>query len=370
MHVKSIVTAAVLIFADASDGEELVKIHSEKLDVTTFVTEIKSSATSSVTVLKEGVDSYWLVEGPEVASATPITLRDECLQNSNSFEHFQLVNSELVLFSPTHTLIYDTVNDEVTSCTALARPLASPFNYWSPKHQTRISGARIVEVTGEPQDSAESNAHPHAAQTALAISCDQNQYVTAGFHDQSLKLWSLKHSELLSENTLGRWYSSRKITDAAFLGDQLFVASSKGKIEARSPTTGEVLWHTKPCRSFPHFLPEGNRSASSQHLFYRCSDEPEFGYIHRVSVSWKSVALDVEGQSSVPDNAVKLGDDLTAFSFRDGTIELFSLKTAQRLQTLLPSSADRNPRLMAYNTDQKKLYVVSDGTQLEIFGAK
>lgn len=368
MHIKSMIVAALLIFANASDGKELVKIHSEKLGTTTFVAEIKSSATSSVTVLKEGVDSYWLIDGAEEGtSASPIAITNKCLQASKPFEYFQLEDSDLILFSATHTLIYDTASDKVATCHALASPLASPFNYWSSEHRVRISGMRVVEGADESQNPLESEIQPHAAQTALAISCSENQYVTAGFHDQSLRLWSLRSGELLSENTLGRWYSSRKITDAAFLDDQLFVASSQGKIEARNSTSGEVLWHKKPCRSFPHFLPENNHSASSQYLFYRCSEESEFGYIQPITDSWKAVKMNAKGQNSALVAAIKLNDGLAVFSFRDGAVLLLSMQTGQIVQTVLPALPDQTPRLMAYNADQQKLYVVSEGTQLDIF---
>lgn len=207
-------------------------------------------------------------------------------------------------------------------------------------------------------------------QSGLVLLSD-SRYVTSGYEDQALRIWSLPEGELMQEWTLGKWYSSRKIYHIAVVQGRLLVASAGGRIEERSLQSGEVLWSTRPCRggaaSFhysSHYRNLGSEFSRPTHsintqgdIHYICGKK--IGTIWRSENAWHHQALDE--LSGLPGNVINMevlsGTHLIVIVGEDGSVHVVDRKQQRVVQTL-KSVARGNVNAVTYIPAIKQLLVI------------
>ncbi|WP_157209799.1 hypothetical protein [Marinimicrobium agarilyticum] len=369
LDVKTLVGLVLAAFASASFGCEIEKLYSQKLDFNQVATTLKSSDTAPVVLVEEGVGSYWLInpgsgEGEGDVSITPVDLKGE---SGRVFEHSQWRGARVAFFSPEETIVYDVKENAVVSRLGVDQSGRSDYHYWLGQGRGRISGTELLD--GKSADEIEPEEPPHTPQTALAVAEKEGVYFTAGYHDQTVKKWSLDTGRLLDSWTLGRWYSSRKITDLRLVGDQLLAASSRGKVEALSTGDATVEWSASLCEDAPYFLPVGIGGQAEGGVFYRCEGEPAYGYLHKEGGSWVHTPMhSATGVSAVLVAAVSLPDEEKAiFAFENGLVAAVDRQTGQLEQELSPALSENIPSLIAYNAAQRQIFVVSEGDTLSVY---
>lgn len=371
--MRSIITLVGLmlaVFSGATYCCGLEKLYSQELDFKQVATALKASREAPAVLVEEGVGSYWLVadggaSGDPDFSIVPIDLGG--VSEGATFEHSQWNGDELVFFSSAETIVYDLKRKAVVSRLAVKPRVGSDYHYWLGQRQGRISGTRLLE--GENASGNEPDEPPHTPQTALVVAEQEGVYFTAGYHDQTVKKWSLDTGRIVESWTLGRWYSSRRITDLRLLEGQLLAASSKGKVEALSTDDASVKWSASLCNTAPYFLPVGVSSRAEEGVFYRCEGEPEYGYIEKEGESWRHKPMHrTVGVIEVLVDAVALKDEERAIlAFESGLVAAVNVRTGQVEQELEPASGDNMPSLIAYNPDRDQLFVITQGDTLSVY---
>jgi hypothetical protein len=208
---------------------------------------------------------------------------------------------------------------------------------------------------------------------------DDSRYVTAGYRDQSIQVFSLPDGERLQDWTIGRWYSSRRITHIAVINGRLLVASGGGRIEERSLETGEVLWSVRPCRGGPEF----HRSSQNRHIgssfrqvvnsintndrvYYSCGTR--LGTIQWTEGGWQhhdlSKSLSLPGRISsvedIPDTPFVV---LTA---AEGEVLVVNRDSGTIVQTL-QRIADDNPHGVTYAPASRQLVVMGEDHKVYVY---
>ncbi len=368
--IKALAGLTLAVFSGITYSCELAKLYSQKLDFNQVATALKSSNTAPAVLIEEGVGSYWLVKPGGGSGSSEASMEQVELGNDSAGiipEHSQWEEAQVVFFSPDETIVYDSKENAVVARLGVKQSVKSDYHYWLGQRQERISGAHLLG--GENASEGEPSSQPHTPQTALAVSEEEGVYFTAGYHDQSVKKWSLDTGRLLESWTLGKWYSSRKITDLRLVEGQLLVASSKGKVEALSTDDATVQWSASLCEDAPYFLPAGVLSKAEGGVFYRCEGEPNYGYIQKEGETWEHKSLHrTTGVNEVLVDAVTLVDEEKAvLAFESGLVVAVDVRTGQLEQELEPASEDNMPSLIAYNPAQRQFFVISQGDTLSAY---
>lgn len=252
--IKNLVAFTLAVFSGIACGCDLEKLYSQKLDFNQVATALKASNTAPAVLIEEGVGSYWLVKPGGSRGSPDASMEQVDLGNDSAGvipEHSQWEGAHVVFFSPDETVVYDSGENAVVSRFGVKQSVKSDYHYWLGQRQERISGTQLLD--GESASEGEHSSPPHTPQTALVVSEKEGVRFTAGYHDQTVKKWSLDTGRLMESWTLGKWYSSRKITDLRLVEGQLLAASSKGKVEALSTEDAKVQWSASPCEDAPYF---------------------------------------------------------------------------------------------------------------------
>lgn len=215
----------------------------------------------------------------------------------------------------------------------------------------------------------------HLPEQSGLVLLGKSRYVTSGYTDQTLRLWSLPEGELQKEWVLGRWYSSRQIFDIAVVKGRLLVSSAGGRIEERSLENGTVLWNVRPCRGgaanfhySSHFRRMGDEFRfpresinTEAEVHYICGKQ--FGTIWRTNETWHHDSLGkLTDLSSNILTVETLGDtNLVALVLDSGEVQILDRKQRKIVQ-ILHSVEAGNPNGVTYSPTSRQLVLVgADG---------
>jgi len=283
-------------------------------------------------------------------------------------------NNHIMFFSNEKTEFYNVQSQKIDQRYPL---ILTGFDnceiFWSEKHQRFIVGTKVFSVDSDTQVDPGQDWHAH--QTGLLMTRNGDDYITAGYHDESIMRWTLPDGELKETWYLGIWYASRNVSDIALIDNQLLVATNNGEINVRSIENDSTLWSTSPCSSFfssssPYFLLSGPLTKKSVHhnklVFYQCDDtESTFGFIEKQGNDWKlnKITLPSTGNSSLEYAYYLDSVNKAVFGLYNGQILLYDLKNKNIDQVIVPKSAEGDgPALFAYLKADKLLVVVNDKT--------
>lgn len=220
----------------------------------------------------------------------------------------------------------------------------------------------------------------HLPRQSGLVLLNDSQYVTSGYEDQTVRVWSLPKGELVKEWVLGKWYSSRKINHIAVVHGRLLVASAGGRIEERSLETGEVLWSTRPCRggaaSFQyssHYRNMGNEFSrptqsinTDGEVHYICGKK--FGTIWRHEDGWHHESL---GEiADLLGNLVTIetlfDTSLVVLVVENGNVHVLDRQQRKIVQTL-HQVEERNVNAVTYIPATRQLLVVGVSGAIHLY---
>lgn len=251
---------------------------------------------------------------------------------------------------------------------------------WLGEQEILIDGVKpYVMREGALTHMGEQNIHI-PTQSGLVV-VNEDRYVTSGYEDESLRLYSLPDGDLLNEWELGGWFSSRKITTIAVVNERLLVVSAGGRIEERSLDNGEVLWSARPCRAGPSFFHSSQQQSHNSDfrrtdsinvndkIFYGCGDR--FGTIHRNDEGWQVEplhrTLNIEGKLTnvemIPDT------DLAVLVVAQDEAQAVYVVDHQKQAVLqqLENTQDYNPGPLTYVSATRQLVLVGESDELYLY---
>jgi hypothetical protein len=252
---------------------------------------------------------------------------------------------------------------------------------WLGERQILIDGVNTyVMREGVLTKMSEQNSHV-PTQSGLVV-VDEQHYVTSGYEDQTLRLYSLPSGELLNEWRLGRWYSSRKITSIAVVNGRLLVASAGGRIEERSLDNGEVLWSARPCREGVSFFHSSHQQQShnsefrrkdsinvNDKIFYGCGNR--FGTLERKPEGWQveplQRTLGIEGWLAnvemIPNTDLAVLVIAQDESWKVYVVDHYKKAMLQQLE----NTQDYNPGPVTYVAATNQLVLVGESDELYLY---
>lgn len=211
--------------------------------------------------------------------------------------HTQWSDGDLVLFRNWEGLINIVNPNDLSAKTSFRADLKSAplrMSQWINQYSMLVDETDFYHnMDGTLSKAAKPNPLAHTVQTGLIIQGDK--VITSGFHDQTIKVWSLPDGNLLHEWKAGGWLSKRNITAIALVHGRLLLASQNGYLEERSLTSGEKLWSARPCREHTNFhyssqFPQSLSVNVDDGLFFSCRSR--VGYIEFQSNSWVVTPMD------------------------------------------------------------------------------
>ncbi|WP_347332623.1 hypothetical protein [Marinimicrobium locisalis] len=253
---------------------------------------------------------------------------------------------------------------------------------WLGEQEILIDEVTPYEMVGDVLTPMGSDQHrSHVPTQSGLVVVDEHRYVTSGYEDESLRLYSLPEGDLLNEWKLGRWYSSRKITTIGVVNDRLLVASAGGRIEERSLEDGEAIWSARPCREGPSFFHSSQQQSHNSSfwridsinvndkIFYGCGDR--FGTIHRTDEGWQveplHQTLNIEGKLTnvemIPDT------DLAVLVIAQGEVRAVYVVDHRKQAVLqqLENTQDHNPGPLTYVAATHQLVLVGESDELYLY---
>jgi len=245
--------------------------------------------------IKDGNRDYWLMDGIQPFSFHKIfndKRRSLAIEKKPIQE--QWYNEYIIFFYYEKTEFYNVKSQEIERRYPLKLTRFNGETFWSEKHQRFIVGTKVFALDTDAEQNPEQLGH--AGQRGLLMMENGNDYITAGFHDESIMHWTLPDGKLKKTWQLGNWYSSQNVSDIALIDNRLLVATNNGEIAERSIENGNVLWSASPCSSFfvsdkPYFLLNGLSIDSSIYdkklVFYQCDSlKTKYGFIEKQKNGW------------------------------------------------------------------------------------
>lgn len=247
---------------------------------------------------------------------------------------------------------------------------------WVENRGILISGTNpFIMKDGRFRAQGESR-HPHLPTQSGLLVLDDERYITSGYEDETLRVWSLPEGKLLNEWELGRWYSSRRIRHIAAVDKRLLVSSDGGRIEERSLETGKALWSIRPCRGGSATFHYGSQYrhtdvsrwppleslSINEDIYYSCGTR--LGVIGREAGEWEHQALIPKNQ--LPSNIINVetlpGTNLAVLALSEGELLVVDRKKRSVVQTL-PKTQPYNTSPVTYIAATHQLLTVGeDGT--------
>ncbi len=356
-------------------ADTFIKVQELKNTFKGGVLDISVSENGRYVFIKDTHQTYWLM-----STVRPLAFHKILNDKSDSllFDYralrAQWHNNHIIFFSDDKTEFYNIQSQEIDQRYPL---ILSSFSnseiFWSEKHQRFIVGTKVFSVDNDTQEDPGQDWHAH--QTGLLMTKNGNDYITSGYHDESIMHWTLPDGKLIETWQIGSWYASRKVSDIALVDNHLLVATNNGEINIRSIDDGSVLWSASPCSSFlssssPYFLLSGPVTKKSirhnKFVFFECDDtESTFGYIEKQENSWKldKITLPSTGNSSLQYAYYLDSLGKTVLGLYNGQVLLYDLKNKNIDQIIVPKSAEGDgPALFAYLKADKLLVVVNKKT--------
>ena len=354
-------------------ADTFVKVQELKNTFKGGVLDISVSENGRYVFIKDTHQIYWLM-----STARPLAFHkifndrpNSSIVDSRSLRA-QWHNNHIIFFSDDKTEFYDVENHKIDQRYSL---ILSSFSnseiFWSEKHQRLIVGTKVFSVNSDTQENPGQDWH--AYQTGLLMTKNGNDYITSGYHDESIMHWTLPDGKLKETWQIGSWYASRKVSDIALVDNHLLVATNNGEINIRSIDDGSVLWSASPCSSFfssssPYFLLSGPLTKKSIHhnkfVFFKCDDtRSTFGYIEKQKNSWKldKITLPSTGNSSLQYAYYLDSLNKAILGLYNGQVLLYDLENKNIDEVIVPKSEEGDgPALFAYLKADKLLVVVND----------
>ena len=259
------------------------------------VVQAQAATDAPFVALNNGGLEFWLFDARQ-KTFKPIA-KNAVGDWEHRLHHTQWSDDDLVLFRNWEDVIDIVDPNDLSAKTSFKADLKSAplrMSQWINKYSMLIDETDFYRsIEGTLSKAAKPTPLAHTVQTGLII--QDNNVITSGFHDQSIKVWSLPQGNLLHDWKVGGWLSKRNITATALVHGRLLVASQSGHLEERSLTSGEKLWSARPCREQTNFhyssqFPQSLSVNVNDGVFFSCGSR--VGYIELQSNSWIVVSLD------------------------------------------------------------------------------
>jgi len=339
------------------------------------ILEISTSENGDYVFIEEGGGIYWLM-----STARPLMFYKifDDKRNALPFEkkpvHAQWHSQHIIFFYRDKVEFYNVQNKKIEYHYPLKLPGLNHHNIiWSEKHQRFIVNTQVFSV----HNNIEQNPRQpqHAFQTGVVMMGNGDDYITSGYHFQRIMRWTLPNGELKKNWQIGRWYSSRKVSDIALIDNRLLVTSRKGLIEERSLEDGTALWSVSPCSGLfsntnPIFLLNGSvrfKKQSINHnrlVFYDCSDsKPKYGYIEKRGDEWalNKIILPSTGNTGLHRMYYLESSEKAIFGLDDGQVLLYDIKNKRIDQEIVAKVAGgEGVAMFAYLKTDKRLVIVKN----------
>ncbi len=371
--IMKLVIFSLLLVPLACLADTFIKIQELKNTFKGGAVDISPSEDGRYVFVKDLHQIYWLM-----SITRPLAFHKIFNDKPDSpifdyrFLRGQWHNNHIIFFSDDKTEFYNVQSQKIDQRYPL---ILSSFSnseiFWSEKHQRFIVGTKVFALDTDAEQNPEQPGH--AGQRGLLMMENGNDYITAGFHDESIMHWTLPDGKLKKTWQLGSWYSSQNVSDIALVDNRLLVATNNGEIEERSIENGNVLWSASPCSSFfasdkPYFLLNGLSIDSSIHdkklVFYQCDSlKAKYGFIEKQKNGWTLNKITLQSITNSYLEYVYYLDSLdkAIFGLYDGRILLYDLKNKNIDQMIVPKSAEgEGPTLFAYLKADKLLVIVND----------
>ena len=344
---------------------------------------VSAAATLPFVLIHEGGGVYWLLD---VKKSKSKVLTDNAISDQRvSAAHWS--NDQIVLFFGYEGLVkrIDPANpDLVETIPAEIRSAPLRVSTWLDEQDVLIDNTTpYVMQNGVLTPMGEQ--HSHIPNQSGLVVVDEQRYLTSGFRDQTLKLWSLPDGALLNKWKLGRWYSPRRISDIAMVHSRLLVGSDGGRIEERSLENGEVLWSARPCRgSEVEFFYSSQQQSNSvefrrvpsinvkDKIFYGC--DRHFGTIQRIESGWLleplQKKLGLKGQLFNVEVVPNTNYAVVAM-WQENRQEVFVLDVHRKtVAQQLKNTQDFNPGVFTYIAATRQLLLVGKSDELYLYDLK
>jgi hypothetical protein len=297
--------------------------------------------------------------------------------------HTQWSEGNLVLFRNWEGMI-DIINpDDMSTKASFSADLKSAplrMSQWISAYSMLVDGTDFYrDIEGKLTKPTKPNPHAHSVQTGLLIK-ENKHAITSGFHDESIRVWSLPEGELLHNWDIGTWFGKRRITAIALSYGRLMVGTEAGHLEERSVATGEKLWSARPCRNQVNFhyssqFPPSLSVNVNDGLFFSCGSR--IGYIEPQKNEWlisdltailnEAAATDGPHKTSNPLSAVETISDteLAALIFSDGSSIVINKKQNRVLQKLANVKPGTAP--VSYIRATKQLFLSDAQNRVHLY---
>ena len=266
----------------------------------------------------------------------------------------------LALFSATDSVV---VVDPITmqhQSYKPTMPTGNVFMAWSKKNDRLVYQSEVL-----PKLESDNNAdhQPHAVQTGLAISTDESFYVTSGFHDQSVRYWSLPAGGLQKTIELGGWFTSTNINSMALFSKGLVLATNSKSLKWLEHNAKKTKSSKKICDSQPSI--HSFKATKSNIALYRCSQTGDYGLVkyQKQGSTITTVSLGQMATESNLNSVHLIKESLVLLIFDCGTIRLYDLTS----KSLLTERTFANTLGLAYLENSNELVLLKTGKVLEVW---
>lgn len=340
--LNSFISALILSLSFACSADPFTEVAIIEPPISFSAAHAQAAADAPFVALNDGGLEFWLFDARQ--KVFKAIAKNTVGDWDRRLHHTQWSDGELVLFRNWEGVI-DIVNPEnLTTKASFSADLKSAplrMSQWINKYSMLVDETDFYRnVKGKLSKAEKPNPLAHTVQTGLIIQDDN--VISSGFHDQTIKVWSLPDGNLLHDWKVGSWLSKRNITAIALVHGRLLLASQSGHLEERSLISGEKLWSTRPCREHINFhyssqFPQSLSVSVNDGLFFSCGSR--IGYIELQPNGWAVTPLDAALKTK--DVAGELiavetiqGTNFAVLIFVNGSTLVLDKKQKQVVQSL------------------------------------
>lgn len=357
--LNTFIAALILSFGSVHAAQPFTKVETLEPPTGFSIAHAQAAVNAPFVALNDGGLDFWLFDARE--QKFNHIKKNVVGDWEHRLHHTQWSEGNLVLFRNWEGVI-DIINpDDMNTKTSFSADLKSAplrMSQWISAHSMLVDETDFYrDIEGKLTKPTKPNPHAHSVQTGLVIK-EHKHVITSGFHDESIKVWSLPEGELLHSWDIGTWFGKRRITEIALVQDRLLVATESGHLEERSLKTGEKLWSSRPCRNHIDFhyssqFPSSLSINVDDGLFFSCG--LRIGYIEPQKNDWVISSLDaVANEAILTDGSQKtptplfavetIADtDLAVLIFADGSSFVINKKQKRVLQKLADVKPGTSP---------------------------
>lgn len=379
--LNTFIAALIFSLGSANAAQPFTKVETLGSPTGFSIAQAQAAIDAPFVALNDGGLDFWLFDAhrQKFEHITKNMIGDW----DHRLHHTQWSDGNLVLFRNWEGVI-DIINpDDMSTKISFSADLKSAplrMSQWISAHSMLVDETdfyRVIE--GKLTKPTNPNPHAHSVQTGLLIK-ENKHVVTSGFHDESIKVWSLPEGELLHSWDIGTWFGKRRITEIALVQGKLLVGTESGHLEERSLKTGEKLWSSRPCRDHINFHYSSQFPASlsinvDDGLFFSCG--LRIGYIEPQKESWIISNLDtVANEATLTNESRKTPNplfaveaiadtDLAVLVFADGSSIVINKKQQRVLQQLADVKPGTAP--VSYIAATRQLFLADIHNQVHLY---